>query len=278
MIDDLKLALATAWDNEMDAIAGKVSVHLRTLDGGVAGRRDDVPHYAASTFKLAAAVAAMAATLDDRLDLNGQIDVHSRFPSGAGGSFALHQSDDQDDPTWERLGGTLPVATLMERMLVDSSNIATNLLVEAIGLDAVRRAIVSAGADGMAVQRLIGDDPADASGLTNVVTARALAQLLAALAAGSLLPAKETAALIGLAARQTYRRLVPAGLPDGTWSAGKAGWNDAVKHDVALVRPPGVPGYILAVCTTTGLSAPAECLVAQLSAVTWKHWTRWHAS
>jgi beta-lactamase class A len=51
-----------------------------------------------------------------------------------------------------------------------------------------------------------------------------------------------------------------------------------VKHDVALVRPPDAPPYVLAICTTSDLpDAEGEALVARLSAITWEHWARWHA-
>jgi beta-lactamase class A len=84
---------------------------------------------------------------------------------------------------------------------------------------------------------------------------------------------------VALLARQSHLDMIPAGLPDGTWSASKGGWVTGVKHDVALVRPPAAPPYVLAVCTTTDLSDPDGMdLVARLSAVTWDLWNRWHAS
>lgn len=266
-------SVTMAWDREAATVDGEVSVLLRTLDGAVAGRRADAPHYAASTIKLAVAVAATAAVARGDLDPTTEIIVRSRFPSRAGGTFTMRQGDDQDDLTWSRLRGTLPLSLLMERMLVESSNIATNLIIQELGFRQVREALAAAGAHGISFGRLIGDGPAEAAGLTNVVTADALARLLASLARGDLLPPDEGDALLRQAARQTYRRLVPAGLPDGTWSAGKAGWNDAVRHDVALVRPPHAPPYILAVCTTSRLGDLAERLVARISRITWDHWT-----
>jgi beta-lactamase class A len=72
--------------------------------------------------------------------------------------------------------------------------------------------------------------------------------------------------------------MIPAGLPAGPWSASKGGWVTGVKHDVALVRPPATPPYVLAVCTTTDMGDPDGVdLVARLSAVTWEHWAAWSA-
>jgi beta-lactamase class A len=271
-------ALAALWDREASGVPGEVSVHLRSRDGAVASRRAGSPHYAASTVKLAVLVAALAEAAADRLALAQELEVRAAFPSAVGGSFRLRQADDQDDATWLCLGGGLPVGTLLERMVVESSNVATNLIVERIGLDQVRQAMAAVCAEDMTMNRLIGDKRAEAAGVTNSVTAWGLARLLGALAAGALLPASATQQALDLLARQRHRRMIPAGLPAGAWSASKGGWTAAVNHDVALVRPERAPAYVLAVCTTTGLDEAAERLVARLSAVTWEHWMRWHMS
>jgi beta-lactamase class A len=271
-------ALAAQWDRVASRVPGEVSVHLRTCDGAVASRRAGAPHYAASTVKLAILLAAFAEVAAGRLALVQALEVRDAFPSAAGGSFTLRQSDDQDDATWSCLGDGLPVELLLERMVVDSSNIATNLIVERIGFGPVRQAMAAVCAEDMRMNRLIGDERAQAAGITNTVTAWGLARLLCSLAAGVLLPAESTQQALDLLARQRHRRMIPAGLPAQTWSASKGGWNPAVNHDVALVRPEHAPAYVLAVCTTTGLNEVAERLVAWLSAMTWEHWTRWHMS
>ncbi len=271
-------ALAAHWEREASGMPGEVSVHLRTRSGAVASRRAGSPHYAASTVKLAILVAALAEVVADRLALAQELEVRDAFPSAVGGTFTLRQADDQDDATWSRLGDGLPVGVLLERMVADSSNIATNLVAEQIGFDPVRQAMAAACAHDMTMNRLIGDERAEAAGVTNIATAWGLARLMGALDAGQLLPAPAAEQALDLLARQRHRRMIPAGLPAGTWSASKGGWTAAVNHDVALVRPERAPAYVLAVCTTTGLGEAAERLVARLSAVTWEHWTRWHAS
>ena len=124
------------------------------------------------------------------------------------------------------------------------------------------------------MNRMIGDHVAEAADVTNTVTAGGLAALMAGITDGSLLGADATRTALDLLSRQTHRRMIPAGLPEGTWSASKGGWVPGVAHDVALVRPPVAPPYVLAICTTSALpDGEAEALVARLSAVTWEHWT-----
>jgi len=268
--------LRRAWDRRLAPVAGRCGIALRSLDGPVLARHATGRHYAASTIKLA----ALATWLHTRSPAAERpISVHSRFPGRAGGSFELRRADDQDDATWDALGTPLDLAILAEQMITVSGNLATDLILEHLGLDAVRRFLEGNGlGTAIVVDRLIGDDAAAAAGVTNTVTADGLARLMAGIADGSLLGDESSGTALDLLSRQVHRRMIPAGLPAGTWSASKGGWVRGVKNDVALVRPPSAPPYVLAVCTTTDLDeSDGEALVAALSATTWEHWCTWHA-
>jgi beta-lactamase class A len=266
-----------AWEHTVDEMTGHVSIDLRSLEGRVAARDADHAHYAASTIKLPVLMALLRDRIAQVPAALGDVIVHDRFPSAAGGTFALHQSDDQDDATWTRLGTEVDLLDLADRMITVSSNIATDLIVERIGFDSVRRYLADLGlASRFGLDRLIGDSAAEDAGITNTVTASALASLMVTIATGA---DPDSVIARALLARQTHRDMISAGLPEGTWSASKGGWVAGVKHDVALVRPDAAPPYVLAICTTADLpDAAGMQLVARLSAVTWEQWSRWHAS
>lgn len=268
--------LVTEWERIARNADGTVSIQLRDLHARIAGRLDSTTHYAASTLKLAIGVTALAEIEAGRADPRQPIAVHDGFRSTTGVLFRLARDDDQDDATWDRVGETETFGGLVERMIVDSSNIASNLIADQVTLAAIGRTLQAVPAPGLAMRHLFGDVPARRSSLRNSVTADGLCRTVAALARGRLLSAKGTDQLLGLLARQTTRRMIPAGLPDATWSAGKPGWLDEVTHDVQLVRPDGAPEYILAVCTTTELGARADDLIARISRTTWEHWIAWH--
>jgi beta-lactamase class A len=265
-----------AWDDVLDGQSGRFSLDLRSLDGPVASRDADASHYAASTIKLPVLMALLADRIAQVPAGLGAIVVHDRFPSAAGGTFELQQSDDQDDHTWSRLGMEVDPLDLADRMITVSSNIATDLILERIGFESVRRWLVDHGLeDQLKVTRLIGDSAAP-DAFTNTVTASGLATLMARVATGA---DPDSVSALGLLARQTHRDMIPAGLPEGTWSASKGGWVTGVKHDVALVRPLAAPPYVLAACTTAELPDGAGMeLVARLSAATWDQWSGRHAS
>jgi beta-lactamase class A len=264
-------ALTRRWDAVVRPAPGEVSAAVYREGVLVAGLREHVSHYAASTVKLAILIAALAEGAAGRLDLERPLVVVDEFPTDVGGTFVMDAADDQDDALWERRGVTVPVSVLLGRMIVDSSNIATNLVLAHLGFDAVHRTLARAGTGGVTLGHFIGDRDARSRG-GNRVTAEALARLLALLAAGRLLAPAPTDRALALLARQVHRSRIPAGLPAGTWAAGKPGWTDDVEHDVALVRPISGTEYVLAVCTTRVGSGAAE-IIARISGETWDELT-----
>jgi beta-lactamase class A len=278
--DSLSSRLNQAWDAEIGRTPGWVSIQLHGLDAAVAGRDATRPHYAASTIKLAVLGALLADRAAGTRTATDPVRVHSTFPSAVGGTFELLQADDQDDETWARMGEPIDLVDLAEAMITLSSNIATDLIAERLGLASVAE-FLSAAELGtqLRLQRLIGDSAADSAGLTNSVTAAGLAELLAGLSDATLLSASDAELAVGILSRQQHRNLIPAGLPAGTWSASKSGWVPGVRHDVALVRPLSAPAYILAVCTTGVPDGEvAERLITTLSRVTCAEWSQWHES
>ncbi|MBA3020014.1 serine hydrolase [Propionicimonas sp.] len=279
MAGTLADTLRPCWDAELARLPGTFSAVLSGLDGPLVARDAHASHYAASTIKVAVLAALLAARARGERGALGAALVHARFPSRTGGRFELSQGDDQDDATWARLGERVELLKLAEAMITVSSNIATDLIAERIGLATVADFLTRADlATELSMERLIGDADAEASGLTNTVTAAGLAALFAGLANDAWLSADDSEVAVSMLARQTHLDGLPAGLPPRVWSASKGGWVPGVRHDVALVRPAKAPPYVLAVCTTSGVAGDAVlALLGRLSAITYQEWTRWHA-
>lgn len=257
---------------------GVVSVWCADLDGGVQAAHDaDVAHYAASTMKLPLAVAAHRLHEHALLDLDTEIPVHNRFASAADGSpYSLNQDDDQDDETWDLLESRCSIRTLVEHSLVNSGNLATNLVLERVGAGAVAEVLVDAGCSPTTmVVRGIEDLTAREAGLNNYVTAADLGAVMLGVAQRRLTSGAGCAEIEAVLSRQEHRDGIPAGLPDGTYVANKTGWVDGITHDVALVRPAHGPDYVLVVLTTLDVSEDSgQALVAGLSRAVWDRWPR----
>ncbi|MET8232563.1 serine hydrolase [Micromonospora sp. NPDC005298] len=274
------------WDDldaHLDRVPGTVSAYAGRLDAPPTWTRHaDAAHYAASTMKVAVLAALHRAAESGVLDLDAQVPVVNEFDSAQPGAprFSCARHYDNDDAVWDRVGGTAPLRWLADRMIVRSSNLATNLVIGHVGLPAVARVWSAVGALTSVTGRGIEDFAARDAGITNVVSAADLAALLGALAtgattAGSLASPASCAAMLDVLFAQENREDLAAGLPDGTRIAHKNGWVRGVRHGAGVVLPDDAPPYLIAVCTTTDLAAGDEVeddaclLLAHISAQVW---------
>ncbi|MEZ0227252.1 MAG: serine hydrolase, partial [Planctomycetota bacterium] len=203
------------------------------------------------------------------VDMEEKVLVENRFRSIVDGSeFRLDPKDDEDRWTFEQLGKKVPVKKLVERMIVRSSNLATNLLIEKAGPAAVTSLCRSLGAKEIQVLRGVEDSKAFKAGRNNVTSARDLMLLLEAIGTGRARGAKD---MIDVLARQEFNSGVPAGVPAGTKVAHKTGSITKIHHDAALVLPAGEKGYVLVVLTR-GIADHDESakLIREVSRVVWE--------
>ena len=268
--------LDSRLDQAAAAGASTISVWLGDLEGRARYAHDSMaPHYAASTMKLPLVVAAYRRVARGELELDTPVPVHGTFASVLDGSpFDLDEADDQDPTTWAAVGGTRTLGQLADDAITQSSNIATNLLVDVVGLDEVAEVLRLVGCSGTTVVgRGIEDARAREAGITNTVTASDLGLMMAAVARRD--PALGGDAVLApveaMLSRQAHVDQVPAGLPEGIPTASKSGWIPGVSHDVALVRPPGEEPFVLAVCTTIALGeTEAAAFVAGIARDVWR--------
>jgi beta-lactamase class A len=250
----------------LDAVPGTVSVWCGPFDRLRYAHAEHAVHYAASTMKIAVLAAAARAHAAGTLDLDRPVPVTDRFASAAPSApeYPLGRAPDDDPAVWRRLGGTAPLRWLAERMIVRSSNLATNLVLAHLGIDAADREWTLAGARHSRIGRGIEDAAARAAGITNEVTAADLAALLRATVTGPDPWPRRTLEATG------HREDIAAGLPPGTRLAHKSGWVTGVRHGAGVVYGPGGSAYLLVVCTTTTLpDVAARGLLARVAAASW---------
>ena len=114
---------------------GTVAVVYHNLGTGATyARNEDEIFHAASTMKLPVMVALFQAIDNGEMRLDQSIPVRNEFPSLVDGSpFTLDPKEDGDPDLYQAVGSTRPLDELIRRMIVRSSNLATNLLIEKIG-------------------------------------------------------------------------------------------------------------------------------------------------
>ena len=232
---------------------------------------ETVTYHPASTMKLPVMVALVRAAESGALALDDRVILENRFRSIVDGSpYTLVREEDSDPALYDRVGAPISLRELNHRMIVRSSNLATNALIERLGADSVTRVAAALGADGVIVRRGVEDAKAFAAGLNNVATARGLGRLLAAIERGTAASAAGTAVMRTTLLAQEFNDEIPAGLPAGTPVAHKTGWITGQTHDAAIVYPPGRAPFVLVVLTR-GIAdrTTAQRLIADLAGLAW---------
>ena len=217
-----------------------VAVAFLTLDGKTEYffRADD-PFHAASTMKIPVMIELFHQVKERRLRLTDTVTIHNEFHSIVdNSSFELDPKDDSEGDLYKAEGETRELAYLCELMITKSSNLATNLLIEKLGVEDIRATVHSLGADGMRVLRGVEDQKAYERGLNNTTTARGLQVLLTAIAEGKAVDDDSSRAMVTILEKQTFNEGIPAGLPEGTRVAHKTGEITKIHHDAAIVYAP----------------------------------------
>ena len=235
----------------------------------------DTSFHAASTMKVPVLVELFRAAERGAVRLDDSLLLVNRFASIVDGSpYELGTGDDSDSSLYARVGTRVPVRELAERMIVRSSNLATNALIPLVGGDAVTRTMRALGASRIVVRRGVEDGPAYARGLSNTTTARDLAIVLAAIERGTAASRASCDSIRAILLRQEFNREIPAGLPPGTRVAHKTGSITATLHDAAIVYPPGRAPYVLVVLTGGIADARvARALIADVARLVHAHAT-----
>jgi beta-lactamase class A len=273
--------------------------YLDLADGSQVVRNETLHFHAASTMKVPVMIAAWTAIDHGDLALDQPIAVRNEFRSIVDGSrFHLAPEDDGDPELYAAVGGTRPLGELIRRMIVRSSNLATNLLIDLLGASRVADVMRQMGAYNVQVLRGVEDEKAFKAGFNNEVTAADLMLLLAAIAragaaagpaasaaapppdagaageplvAAPVVSRRAAAAMIEVLEAQEFNDKIPAGLPPGTPVAHKTGDIVGIHHDAAIVYPPGEEPYVLVVLTV-GYDKEAEAnrFIATVSRAIWQ--------
>jgi beta-lactamase class A len=227
----------------------RVGVAWRDLATGDTAYVDaDSSFHAASTMKVPVMIELFRAAERRRLGLDDSLLLVNRFASIVDGSpYELSAGDDSDSLVYARVGQRVPIRWLTERMIVRSSNLATNALIALVGGEHVTATMRELGASRIMVRRGVEDGPAYAKGLNNTPTARDLATIMAAIETGRAASPASCRAMRDILLRQEWNDRIPTGLPPGTRVAHKTGEITAIFHDAAIVYPEGRGPYVLVI-------------------------------
>ncbi len=258
-------------DSILNSVDGECAVAARSLSPPerTVLINEHTPFHAASTMKVPVMMECYRQAHEGRLDLNDSLRVDNSFQSIVDGSrYALDPADDSHEALYHHLEAPRPIRELMRVMITDSSNLATNLLVETVGPENVTRTMQKLGADGIQVRRGVEDLKAFQQDLNNTVTAHGLLVLFEHIARGTAVSEDACAEMIEILNAQKHTDMIPARLPDAVEVAHKTGWITGVRHDAGIIFVPDGPTYVLVLLSRDLSDVPAGVdALARLSRV-----------
>lgn len=231
------------------------------------GINDKVSLHAASTMKVPVMMELFRQAAAKQINLDANIIVKNEFASIVdGSSYQLNASDDSDDLMYQQLNKPMTIRALIERMIVRSSNLATNILIEKAGAENTMKLMRKLGANDIQVRRGVEDNKAFRAGLNNTTTAFDLMILLRAIAENKVANARGCAEMLMILRKQEFNEGIPAGLPANTKVAHKTGSITKIYHDAGIVYLPNRKPYVIVVLTRGFAEEKrAHQLVAEIS-------------
>lgn len=205
--------------------------------------------HAASTIKAPLLLAVYRLAEEGRIRLDDTLHVRNRFRSMTGEIFRVAASRDGDSEVHRRRGRSMRVRELARAMIVRSSNLATNLLLDYAGLDVVRRVLREARAEGIEMRRGVEDTGAFEKGINNAVTAEGLVRCFRLLCQEGFVRAETREQMIEVLSAQEFNGMIPASLPKEARVAHKTGEISTVCHDAGIVFLPKRKPYVVAILT-----------------------------
>jgi beta-lactamase class A len=226
----------------------------------------DAYFHAASTIKLAVLLGVYRDVWRGRLTAEAPVHVRNKFTSIVENRpFTLNLDWEPNQEVAKHLGRTMSVRDLAYHMITTSSNFATNLLIDVVGVASIQEALEELKIEGIVMLRGVSDEPAFQAGLNNQVTANGLLKLLRMIAEGRAWSPETCAQMLEIMLDQRFKSGIPAGLPGDVHVAHKTGNISTVHHDAGIIYMGNRNPYFLVILTQFPAETRRSAAVAEVS-------------
>jgi beta-lactamase class A len=206
--------------------------------------------HAASTIKVPVLLGVFDAIEQGRLELHSRVHVRNRFRSVVDGRpYRVNSDRDANADVHAAIGRTLTVRELATHMIVTSSNLATNLLVDIVGVSGIGQTLERLQLQGIELVRGVEDETAWEQGVYNRITADGLCRALRIIEERSAISHDACEAMLEILHQQRFRSGIPAGLPEDARVANKTGEMSTAAHDAGIVYLEGRAPYVVVILT-----------------------------
>lgn len=226
---------------------GTFAVAFRAIDDGETFLLNEHQlFHAASTMKTPVLAEVFKQTEKGKFSISDSIKVYNEFKSiYDGSSYTLKAINDSEQNLYSRIGSKVTIEDLLYRMITQSSNLATNMMIDLVGAKNVMKTMRNIGANEMKVLRGVEDSKAFEHNMNNMITANDLMILFDQIAQGKMISKKTSDAMVAILSKQHFRGIIPAGLPSDIKVANKTGSINKVSHDSGIVYLPDGRKYVL---------------------------------
>ena len=232
-----ELTLERRIDAELCGLDAKMCVYADDLHGHVVERGADDEFESASTIKIYILGCLYAQAEAGKASLDAELTYEARhFVDGSGLIRSLGE------------GARLRARDVATLMIVVSDNIATNMLIDYLGLDTINAFIRSIGCTHTKLHRSLRSD--NWSEKLGTITPRDMGRFFALLAKGELVSPQASDAMRNVFRQQHYNTMLThdfpqyyldceeTGAPELIWVASKSGSMNACRNDGGIVHTP----------------------------------------
>ncbi|WP_037321814.1 serine hydrolase [Salegentibacter sp. Hel_I_6] len=229
--------------------------------------------HAASTMKTPVMIEVFKQAAEGKFSLQDSLVIKNEFKSILdGSSYAMELGRDSGEHLYERIGQKRSIQDLVTDMIIYSSNLATNIVIELVDAKNVNKTMRELGAKNINVLRGVEDMKAYEAGLSNSTTAYDLMLIFEALSNGKAVNPEADKQMLEILQQQKHIDLIPALLPENLKIANKTGWITGVHHDSALIELPDGTKYVLVLLSKNMENMDAGTkMLAEVSKMVYDH-------
>ncbi|HEY5918140.1 MAG TPA: serine hydrolase [Chryseolinea sp.] len=229
--------------------------------------------HAASTMKTPVMIEVFKQANEGRFSLSDSIVIKNTFKSIVDGSeFSLDSAEDSEQKLYTLTSTKRTLDSLVYDMIIVSSNLATNIIIELVDAKKVTQSMRDLGAKDIQVLRGVEDDKAFAEGLINSTTPYDLMLIFEKMAKGETVSKQASDAMIDILLDQRFNTIIPAKLPNSVKVAHKTGSINGVHHDSGIVFLPDGRKYVLVILSKNLKDDDAATAVmANVSEIIYRH-------
>jgi beta-lactamase class A len=204
--------------------------------------------HAASTMKTPVMIEVFKQAGQGKFRLTDSLLVTNEFKSIVDSSvFSLNPGDDSEPGNYKMIGGKRSIRDLTYDMIIMSSNLATNIIIEFVGAKHVTATMRETGAQDIQILRGVEDGKAFEKGMNNTTTAFDLMLIFEKIAKGEMVNQAACNEMIAILLDQKFNEVIPAQLPNEVKVAHKTGNITGVQHDSGIVILPDGRKYVLVI-------------------------------